>query len=322
MALILEVLGTRGGRVRTRIRLDVLPVRIGRGLDNDLILDDPYIDPQHAHITRDWTGEVIVEDLGSLNGVTLARGTERVAHVVAAPGTELRLGRTVLRFRDSAEPVAPALRAAEDPTRVVPGWATRTSGQVALCVVTIVAFGVTGWLGSYDRSAATNTFMAAAGVALAGVVWSGIWSLAGRVAVQQFRFLGHFALFSFVVLLLLLWGTIAEWTVFLFPDNPVSSAAGTLIGGVLVAVLVAGHLRLASALSSRRRWVAGAVTSLVILSLVGLDALTEDTAFSDVPEFAGTVKAIGGGWLPTHRVAEFSEVTAELMDEVDALLEK
>jgi FHA domain len=320
MALILEVLGTRGSRVRARLRIDALPVRIGRGLDNDLILDDPYIDAQHARITRDAAGELLVEDLGSLNGVMLGRGTERVARVVASPGTELRMGRTVLRFRDPMEPVPPAVRDTEHAARGAPSWATKSWGQVALCVVTIAAFGASGWLGSFDRSAAPDTFTMAVGVGLVGVVWSGIWSVVGRIGVQRFRFLNHLTLFSLVVLLLLGWGTIAEWAGFLFPDSGWTDVLGTIIGGLLIAVLVAGHLGLASALSARRRWVAGAVTSLLILSLAGVDALTEGNAFSDVPVFAGTVKAVGGDWLPTHSVAQFNELTAELMDEVDTMV--
>lgn len=41
MALILEVLDARTGEVRDWHRLGTKPLAIGRGYDNDIILDDP-----------------------------------------------------------------------------------------------------------------------------------------------------------------------------------------------------------------------------------------------------------------------------------------
>jgi len=39
---------TRDKHLKTRHRFEQLPIRIGRSYDNDLILDDPYIAPNHA----------------------------------------------------------------------------------------------------------------------------------------------------------------------------------------------------------------------------------------------------------------------------------
>src|SRR5690606_16796872 len=95
--------------VRARVRLDGRHINVGRGYDNDLILDDAYVDARHARIHVDANGTVEIEDLGSINGLVLAGGAGRVPRVAASPGTEVRLGRTILRFRDPAEPVPPAL---------------------------------------------------------------------------------------------------------------------------------------------------------------------------------------------------------------------
>src|SRR5688572_30087181 len=148
MALIMEVLDGRGGSVRSRIRLDALPVRIGRGLDNDLILDDPYVDAQHAQITFGMSGDVIVEDLASTNGVALGRGRERVTSLSVLPGMELRIGRTVLRFRDSAEPVAPTLLDAPRVTRRGPAWLAKPGPQLALVVAVLASMWMYFWLES------------------------------------------------------------------------------------------------------------------------------------------------------------------------------
>jgi hypothetical protein len=322
MALILEVLDGRGGGVRTRLRLEALPVRIGRALDNDLILEDAYVDARHAHITRAATGEIIVEDLGSLNGMTLAGAGERVASAAVAAGTELRLGRTVLRFRDSTEPVAAALPDEERESRLVPHWAGTRRGHVIFSLVALAAIGLSGWIDSYERSAAEDAFALALGIAMMATLWAGIWAVAGRMLVQRFRFFAHFALVLLMLLVVFVLATVNEWIVFLYPDSPAPAIVGGVAGLFLVAALVAGHLGLATALSARRRWQAGAATVMVILALASAGAIIADDAFSDVPEFAGTVKAVRGSWVPTHTVAAFGDVTLKLQQEVDALLEQ
>jgi hypothetical protein len=321
MALILEVMEGRGS-MRTRVRLEALPLRIGRGLDNDLILDDPYVDARHAQITHGVSGGVIVEDLGSTNGIVVGRGPERAASVAVVPGTELRIGRTVLRFRDSAEVVAAALVDDAGESHSLPAWAAKPAAYVAVSFAAMVAIALYFWLDTYQQEAASETFTTMLALSAVGSVWSGIWAIAGRIIVQRFRFVAHFALFSSVLLVVFAWTAITEWASFLFPDNHVTDALSIVLTLVLVAVMIAGHLRLASSLSSRRRWTVGAAVSAAMIVLVGLGALTVEETFTDVPEFASTVKAIGGGWLPTQTVAEFEQVTAELQKDVDSLLEK
>ena len=52
--MILEVV--HPGGARTWHRLGDLPLTVGRGLTNDLILEDPYVDPHHARISLDEAG--------------------------------------------------------------------------------------------------------------------------------------------------------------------------------------------------------------------------------------------------------------------------
>ena len=66
--IILEVLDRRG-RPLQRLRVETLPLTIGRDLGNDVQLDDPYVCPQHARIVRDPDGRLVVEDLSSVNGL-------------------------------------------------------------------------------------------------------------------------------------------------------------------------------------------------------------------------------------------------------------
>jgi hypothetical protein len=145
VALILEVLDPRTREVRSRTRLDALPLVLGRGLDNDLVLDDPYVDPRHARIAADETGGLVLEDLGSLNGLVAGDGLGRTHRLPLRPRLEVRVGRTTLRFRDSAEPVPAALPDVSPlavPTPWPRRWLASRWGRMAAVATATVAVAV------------------------------------------------------------------------------------------------------------------------------------------------------------------------------------
>jgi hypothetical protein len=319
VALILEVLDARTGGVRTRLRIESLPFTLGRALDNDLILDDPYVDPHHARIADADELGTVVEDLGSLNGIVPTDADRRFARVPARPGTEVRIGRTVLRFRDTAEPVPPALPYTPAGAAGNHRWLSTTRGRAAISALAVLVVAATFWLDSYERNSASEVFAGVLGFVLLASVWAGIWAVAGRIVVHRFHFLGHFAVVSAIAIAGLACSSLAGWLDFLFPDNPLSDPAGAAVGLALVASTVAGHLALASNLPRRRRWSAGLVAGVALLAIAGLDALAEGDAFSDIPEFPTVLKPFAPRWLPAIPVADFADVVAELKFEVDRL---
>ena len=70
-------------------------VRIGRGADNDLILDDSTASSSHARIHATELGWEIV-DLGSSNGTFV--GGDRVERHVLGGGDDIKIGRSRIRF--------------------------------------------------------------------------------------------------------------------------------------------------------------------------------------------------------------------------------
>ena len=71
------------------IRVDHLPFTLGRGLENDLVIEDRRVSRYHAQI-RDVQGRLSVIDLESTNG-TFVNG-ERVHECVLRDGDRLSLG--------------------------------------------------------------------------------------------------------------------------------------------------------------------------------------------------------------------------------------
>ncbi|HEX2090743.1 MAG TPA: FHA domain-containing protein [Longimicrobiaceae bacterium] len=324
--MILEVFDPRVGGVRTRLRLETLPLTVGRGYGNDLILDDPYVDARHARIALDDdTGALVVEDLGSLNGLALPGDGSRAARVVAGPGAEVRLGRTVLRFRHPDDAVPPALPdnpVAPEPASAPVPWISSLWVRLGVPAAALAAVCAQSWLGNFERSASGDVFSGALAFAALVSVWAGIWAVAGRVVVHRFHFLGHLAVASAGVLAGLA-ATLAEaWSSFLSPDNPITGSLSVVVWVALTTALVAGHLSLASSLPDRRRWRAGLVTAAVLVAVSGAMVVASDEPFSDVPEFAGVLKPVPAAWIPTGAPEDLGRMAAELKEEVDALAEE
>lgn len=340
--MILEVLHPNGAR--SWHRLGDLPLTVGRGLMNDLILDDPYVDARHARIALDERGAPLIEDLGSVNGL-VANDTRLRDRVPVQPGAEVRLGRTTLRFRDPEEPVSPALvdeilalrtptplpkaielpPAGSGPKRIsatIARWATTTWGRLLVAAAAMASVALYSWMGSSERSSASGALFAALGFGFMIALWAGIWSVASRVSVHRFHFIGHVAVASLVTLGGLLWTILAEWLSFFFPDASVADVLSAAIGLVLLSVLVAWHLSLASAMPRKRQWRAGFIVAGTALLIGGLATLTEEDSFTDVPSFSGVVKPVASDWLPTATVDEFGGVMAKLKEQVDDMAKK
>jgi len=322
MAMILEVLHPDGARTRHMLNGQVLS--LGRGLGNDIVLDDPYVDASHARLTLDESGSLLVEDLGSVNG--LVSGTDRIfGRALVRPGETLRLGRTQLRLRDPNEPLPPALVDAPAPSLAVPSGsrATRlmssTPVSLGIAGLALVVYAIAAWLSSSGRSSASDVMSKSLGMAMIVAVWAGLWSIASRIIVHQFRFVGHLAVVSVIVLGGVLYGYLHGLLEFLYPDAAFTDIMGVVAVFGCVGVLVAGHLALTSAMPRRRRWKIAGIVAATVIGIVGLSALSKDESFSDVPTYSATLLPVAGGLVPTKSIDQFESVAGDLKKEVDQL---
>ncbi len=55
-------------------------IRIGRALDNDLVLDDPYCAAHHARLEIGIDGTARLVDLGTGNGIVTSRNRRAAVH--------------------------------------------------------------------------------------------------------------------------------------------------------------------------------------------------------------------------------------------------
>jgi hypothetical protein len=199
---------------------------------------------------------------------------------------------------------------------------TSTPGGLVLAALTMAAFGLNAWLASSARSSASDAVTAVLGYATLVAVWAGLWSVASRIILHQFRFFGHVAVVSASVLVGMSWNVVQSWLSFFFPDAGLVTVLAFLSALALVGALVTAHLSLSSMMSRRRRWRAGLIVSGSLLAITALVSFTSDDTFSDVPKFPAVLKPVAPALIPTKSIDQFEAVAQDLKTQADQLAKK
>ena len=178
----------RNGDVLQRQRLAAMPVRLGRGYDNDVIVDDAHCAAHHAVIEAGADGALVLRDLDSRNGV-IHRG-KRVASVTLTGDTVVRLGHTSLRVRSADYPVA-----AEQIDRTRHSFEGAVPGLAGIALIGAVAL-LTYWLNDTQPFQLIRYLQALAYGVGAGLVWCGAWAFANRLFGRHARLGRHLFVFG------------------------------------------------------------------------------------------------------------------------------
>lgn len=199
--MLVEVLDEHGHiQLRQRFAGVGAQCRIGRSLTCEVIVDDAFAAPEHARLTLQADGRVLVQDLGSRNGTRLdGRLIDRESGQPIARG-ELRIGKTRVRVRTANDdPLEPERLFRRDPLR-----RHRTS-LAATGLLLCLAFALfLQWTYAPERLA--QQVVVAELLVVAGLaVWVGAWALVSRLTVGAWQLRIHLAIAAFCVALWV-WG--------------------------------------------------------------------------------------------------------------------
>ncbi len=223
----------RNGDVLHRHRIEQLPIRIGRGYDNDYILDDAYAAPRHALVEASADGALLLRELGTRNGVVHAG--KRSARLVLSGTTVVRLGHTTLRIRAADFPVPDELV-----DRTMHGWEGALPGLAGALLVSMVAL-FTMWLADTQAFRPFRYLLALAYGLGAGLVWSGLWAFGNRLFGRHARLGRHLFIFGCGIAALMLFRLASSavgyaWSIEVF------TRYGSHVAILLVAGMVYFHL--------------------------------------------------------------------------------
>jgi hypothetical protein len=266
----IEIL-SRHRDVASRVGIVGEAVSIGRGYGNDVIVDDPYVAACHLRVFRDEAGQLVAEDLGSINGTFLDGSASRMSRVVIDGGRPIRIGHTLLRVRAqdySVEPerVAPAERHAL-PIVLVLAVATALFGLITLRV----------WLAQTGEPRLSDYVTPVLTVCGIMVVWVGIWALISRIFAGRSHFARNLLIAFSGFLASLIYNELARYASFALtwpaPGTYEYAAAWLILAAVFFL-----HLR---QISATRLWLKGAIVAVLLVVAIGVQSLQRSEAFSD-----------------------------------------
>jgi len=192
----------RDGQPRQILRVPQWPVRIGRAIDCDLVLDDPHVAAHHATLELHEDG-VHVVPAPSLNGVRLGRAA-------IAPGSKARLpdaalltlGATTLRVRQAGEVLAPEQRFFD-----LHQYERRHAVTLLVLVVLAALWkGFDLWLTTAPGQQGSALAWAYLGAPAGLVVWCAGWAIGSMLFQRRFAFWAHL----YIALTWLMIGVVAE----------------------------------------------------------------------------------------------------------------
>jgi len=244
----------RNGEVLQRRRVEALPIRFGRGYDNDVILDDDYAAAVHAVAELDANGRLVLRDLGSKNGIN-HRG-KRHASLVMTGDTVARIGHTSLRVRPASFQVAPELA-----DRTFHRWEGALPGAAGILLVAIASLFVR-WIADSQYFELARYFEALAWGVGAALLWSGAWAFTNRLFGRHARLGRHLFVFGCGLVAILAYALLASvlgyaWSIEAFTHY------ASHVGMLLLAGMIYFHLCTIRPRHRRRnRWLCAALALL------------------------------------------------------------
>ena len=252
---LIEVLD-RDGHPRQILRVAQWPVRIGRAIDCDLVLDDPHVAAFHA--TLDWRDDGLhVQPAASVNGVRLGAS-------VIAPGSSpllppsglLVMGATTLRVRLAGDVLAPEQRFVD---------LHRYERRHAILLVVLVALaavweGFVQWVTTIPGTPGSALAMSYLSKPALLMLWCAAWAIGSMLFQHRFAFWAHLR----VALSWLLLGALTEAAtaqIAFALSMPVFEKFGRIVFVAAIAMMMWRHMGLL--LPQRRRAFAIAIAGAV-----------------------------------------------------------
>ena len=240
------------------------PLRVGRALDNDVVLHDPHVAAHVVVLDVDAEDRLSLAVGASRNAVRVDEGRAALVlregqQAALMPLATWHVGNSRLRVRRAQD-----LLADELPVTAPLGRATRTPVLALAAALLAWTAGVL-WIGNNPAStweAYLPQLLALVGGVLA---WAALWGLASKLFTRRFVWLAHLR----VVLTYGLAIAVAEVVLGVLAyalDWPWVSRIRDAVSWVLVAAMLAQHLRIVVPMHPRRTSVAVGVMALLVLA--------------------------------------------------------
>ena len=217
---------------------------VGRGLNNALIIDDPFIDAEQLRFVKQGS-QWFVQCLASSNPILLNQKLLAAHQSPLNVGDTLTIGQTQIAVLDADQPLIATRKLR------IKQWLQTPSWQLILPILAFIAYLIADIAYDYFLSTParheSKAWMISVLVSAAiAIIWSAIWAFIGRLNHRPLHFLQHLGAYAWVSLLsfvLLPWLAYIE---FASSNLSVGEALSYVFAWLVLSLLMRTNLRMAS----------------------------------------------------------------------------
>lgn len=284
MELIFETV-TRGNKVLSCQKVTGNRITIGRGYDNDVILQEEHVCPNHAELIVE-DGQMLLVDKGSINGIKDQHNNAHAAKIQVKSGDVFVFGKVFLRILSAQHPVVATkkINFIEDFTRACNHW----YWALAMIILYYIILLTNSYYETYQEIVWSKLLVTAVFSSLAMFVLPLFVALMARVFKKDVKF---FTIVFFCYAISVIWLLLTNFgqvLTFNWGDSKLISLGAELLDYSLLLLFLAGSFYLASNMTLRR---IATVSSALVLSFAMLFYINEmgDDNVKLSPNMHGTV---------------------------------
>ena len=312
--LIIEILD-RFGKVKERHHISEFPCKIGRGYNNQIIIDDPYISPSHLSINT-LSDSLIVTDTNSENGVFSLHPFKKQQSITIDDDSRIRIGHTDIRFRFTNHPVKEALQERTRPSKI----SMLLTSSFILPIVWII-FTLVLMFNNYIEDTGLVTVQSLLSdvfpLLIVLALWARGWSIVSKIVTHRFYFSYHAIWASCLTIISIFANNLVNYLEFSFSVSGSANVINFIIGIIITSILLYGHLRYSTTFSDQKSRASAIITSILLLGLVEFLSFLHVPEFSNEPEYSGIIKPAQYIFVPQQTLDEFFANTQSLKLEID-----
>ncbi len=308
--IIIEILD-RFGKVRERHKITQLPARIGRSYRNDIIIDDPFVSPEHIEIMQDGGGHVMITDLKSENGVFTLHPITKHDIIAVEENQRIRLGHTDIRIRSESWPVKETVIDHGKPSQLHFMMTNILSMPIIFVLLAAILAG-DQYVQTVTEVNTNQIIGAILPVLIIVVLWALVWSIISKVITHSFYFAYHAIVVCGLLSAFYFIETSFEYIEFNFPHAGLDGYLTIVSDLAFTILLLYGHLRQSTHFTRRKTRYVSTITAGLVVGVAYLIAFVNEPQYESSPVFSGIMKPPAFAVTPATTASNFFEQTHAL----------
>ena len=304
--VIIEITHPGGQPSEYRV-LEKLPVTIGRGFQNDIILADPFVSASHLIVDKSENGWKIVE-AGGENGVWVNKRHYLSEDFKIQPGVFMVCGQTKIRiFPGDYKP---------DKTRIfdrMPAFLQKLSRPLSSLMVAFILclfIGFRFYLSTHEKKVIDKMIIVVLVFLIFNLFWTVIWSFVGRVLKHKNTFFAQLSVCCLFSLCALFFSEIGEYLSYLFSSWNFKFVFMVILWSSAIALLFYGNLSIATSMRRMQKIAFIMPVIILITALVIVTRLGKEEKLK--PEFNSSLFMPSLTLVKGKPISEFMEECSEI----------